>query len=100
VFKLKTAIAITPGQFTFISIALSILILIFGQLESANEYRLKAEKFSDCALEIGELYNKLRFIKTSNNTVDEINTLSYEMSVEYDRLHKKYENAALVACAS
>jgi hypothetical protein len=96
VFKLKTAIAITPDQFTFISTGLSILILIFGQLESANEYRLKAEKFHDCALEIGELYNKLRFIKTSNNTVDEINKLSYELSVEYDRLLKKHENHSRV----
>jgi hypothetical protein len=91
-FKLGTTISISPEQFTFISTGLSILILVFSQLESANDYRLRAEKYHDCALEIGELYNKLRFIKTSKHTLDEVNKLSYELSKEYDLVLKKYEN--------
>jgi hypothetical protein len=91
-FKFKTAIEINAEQFTFISTGLSILILIFSQLESANEYRLRAEKYHDCALEIGELYNHLRFIKTSDKALEEINQLSFELSNNYGQVLKKYEN--------
>lgn len=95
-FKLQTSIEISADQFAFISTGLSILILIFSQLESANEYRLRAEKYHDCALEIAELYNKLRYIKTSDKSQDEINKFAYDLSIEYSQVLKKYENHKLI----
>lgn len=91
-FNVKTSKIITSQQFAFISTGLSILILVFSQLEGSNEYRLRAEKFHDCALEIGELYNKLRYLKTSDENITEINKLSKDLSIEYANVLKKYEN--------
>lgn len=92
VFNVETSKIITSQQFAFISTGLSILILVFSQLEGSNEYRLRAEKFHDCALEIGELYNKLRYLKTSDKNITEINKLSKDLSIEYANVLKKYEN--------
>ncbi|MCF3110916.1 SLATT domain-containing protein [Niabella sp. CC-SYL272] len=92
VFKIETKVVITPDQLAFISTGLSILILVFSQLEGANDYRLRAEKHHDCALEIGDLYNKLRSLKTSSKTAEEVNKLSEQLSEEYSIVLKKYEN--------
>ncbi len=92
VFRLKLSLQISNDELAFASTGLSILILVFSQLESANEYRLKAEKYHDCALEISELYNKLRYIKTSNLSSEEINRQAYDLSVDYSIALKKYEN--------
>ena len=92
VYNIKTTQLISPQQFAFISTGLSILILVFSQLEGSNEYRLRAEKFHECALEISELYNKLRYLKTSNKNTEEINKSAEELSIEYANILKKYEN--------
>lgn len=92
VFKVETEFVISSEQFAFISTGLSILILVFSQLENSNNYRLRANQFHNCALEVSELYNKLRYLKTSTITADEINKLSQELSIEYSNVLKKYEN--------
>ncbi|MBA5791557.1 SLATT domain-containing protein [Flavobacterium sp. xlx-214] len=92
VFKLNNDQLIPSNQLGFITTGLSILILVFSQLESANDYALKADKFHNCALEIGELYNKLRYLKTNFKNEQEINSLAEELSIEYGNVLKKYEN--------
>lgn len=92
VFKLNNDQIVSSNQLGFITTGLSILILVFSQLESANDYALKADKFHNCVLEIGELYNKLRYLKTNLKSEEEINSLAQELSVEYGNVLKKYEN--------
>lgn len=92
VFKLNNDQLVSSDQLGFITTGLSILILVFSQLESANDYALKADKFHNCALEIGELYNKLRYLKTNLKNEEEINSLAQELSIEYGNVLKKYEN--------
>lgn len=92
VIEIKTAIVITANEYAFISISLSVIILVFSQLESANDYRLKAEKYHDCALKVSELYNKLRYLKTSGRTKDEINQEAVGLANEYSILLRQYEN--------
>ena len=92
VFEIGPELLISTKYFALISTSLSILILVFSQLEGSNDYRLRAEKFHDCALEISELYNKLRYLKTSSMEQDEINKLSEDLSIEYSNVLKKYEN--------
>lgn len=92
VFEIGPESLISTKQFALISTSLSILILVFSQLEGSNDYRLRAEKFHDCALEISELYNKLRYLKTSSMKQNEINKLSEALSIEYSNVLKKYEN--------
>ncbi len=75
----------------FWTTALSIIILIYSQFENAKNYSIKAEKFHQCGLEIGELYNKLRMTKTFesiNRPEDEIQRISEQ----YDVVLRKYEN--------
>ncbi|WPR70613.1 SLATT domain-containing protein [Flavobacterium sp. NG2] len=92
VFNLNNAQIINNEQLGFISTGLSILILVFSQLEAANDYALKSDKFHNCALEISDLYNKLRYLKTNIINEDEINKLAMDLSIEYGNILKKYEN--------
>ena len=91
-FENGNKLLFTSNYLPIISISISILILIFSQLEGSNNYRLRAEKFHDCALEIGNLYNKLRCLKTSNLEKEYINKQSENLSFEYNDILKKYEN--------
>ncbi|WP_159517257.1 SLATT domain-containing protein [Sunxiuqinia indica] len=75
----------------FVTAALSILILIYSQFENANKYSLKADRFHQCGLEIGELYNDLRMAKTFSNISDR-ETEIRRISEKYDAVLKKYEN--------
>jgi len=92
IFKLNNNEIVTNEQLGFISTGLSILILVFSQLEGANDYALKADRFHNCALEISDLYNKLRYLKTNLKSDEEINKLAQELSIEYGNVLKKYEN--------
>jgi hypothetical protein len=92
IFEISNELMFTTKYLPLISISISILILIFSQLEGSNDYRLRAEKFHDCALEIGNLYNKLRCLKTSSLEKDYINKQSEDLSIEYNDILKKYEN--------
>lgn len=82
---------ITANDVAFASTAFSILILLYSQLESAEDHGVKAEKYHSCALEIGELYNKLRLSK-SHETDEEKRTRIREISNEYDLVLRQYEN--------
>lgn len=73
----------------FISTAFSILILLFSQLEGSENFLLKSEKYHNCSLDIAELYNRARFIKSYSNSKQ------YDLqkiSNEYETILKKYEN--------
>lgn len=82
---------VTANDVAFASTAFSVLILLYSQLESAEDHGVKAEKFHSCALEIGELYNKLRLSK-SHETEEEKRVRIREISNEYDLVLRKYEN--------
>lgn len=92
VFNIGPESLFSTNHSALISTSISILILVFSQLEGSNDYGLRAERYHDCALEISELYNKLRYFKTSSMNQDEINTLSKELSIEYSNVLKNYEN--------
>ena len=92
IFEISNELLFTTKYLPLISISISILILIFSQLEGSNDYRLRAEKFHDCALEIGDLYNKLRCLKTSSKDEEYINKQSEDLSIKYCDILKKYEN--------
>ncbi len=82
---------ITANQIGIITTALSILILIYSLFENAKNHSLKAEKFHQCGLEIAELYNELRMVKTYNLNAN-INSQVQAISEKYDVLLRKYEN--------
>ncbi|SFC93597.1 hypothetical protein SAMN04487907_1173 [Zunongwangia mangrovi] len=81
------------NELGFWTAALSILILLYSQFETAKNYSIRGEKFHQCSLEIAELYNQLRMIKTSKliNREQEEKSIS-EISKKYDIILKQHEN--------
>lgn len=75
---------------------LSILALVFGQIESAKDFNVKARDFHACALELSELYSELRIFKTLNPEAAEDEKIAFakEASSRYQRILEKYDNHA------
>ncbi|MNK88867.1 hypothetical protein D3C87_1088510 [compost metagenome] len=68
------------------------MILLFSQLESAENFVLKAHRYHDCALDIAELYNELRYTKTYENENPGKKDILQGISDRYDKILKRYEN--------
>ena len=93
VYNVPFLIKLSENELGFWTAALSILILLYSQFESAQNYSLKGEKFHQCSLDIAELYNQLRMVKTStllNKSHEEISIS--EISKKYDAILKQHEN--------
>lgn len=73
---------------------LSILLLVFSQIENSKNNQLRAKEFHSCGLKLSKLYNKLRTFKTLNlNTSDkEKKIFAHEIAEEYENILEKYEN--------
>ncbi|MBL6445681.1 SLATT domain-containing protein [Fulvivirga sp. 29W222] len=84
---------LSDNELGFWTTALSILILIYSQFESSKNYSIKGEKFHQCSLEIAELYNQLRIVKTSSfmDKENEENRVA-EISKQYDAILRQHEN--------
>lgn len=85
-------ITLTDNQVNFSSVSLSVLILLFSQLESAESFVLKSDRYHNCALDIAELYNDLRYNKTYENTNPDKRMILHGISEKYDKILKRYEN--------
>lgn len=84
--------SLNDSQVNFASMAFSVLVLLFSQLESSENFILKSDRFHNCALDIAELYNKLRYIKTYQNNNPDKHTILKEISADYDKILKRNEN--------
>jgi hypothetical protein len=76
---------LSPELIGFFTTALSILLLVFTQIESSNEYKLNAHFYHSCALKISNLYNDLRIIKEIENKYERDKKV-----IEITELYKKY----------
>lgn len=74
---------------TFISISLSILILVFSQFAYAKNYSVHARNYHECGLEISKLYNKLRILKVkSEHSIEDVDLIKNE----YEKVLDRYDN--------
>lgn len=73
---------------------LSILLLVFGQIENAKEYSSKAKEYHNCGLELSSLYNELRIFKTlkENPSLEEKLKFAQKIANDYQRILEKHEN--------
>lgn len=78
---------------TFISVSLSILILVFSQFAYAKNYSVRARNYHECALEISKLYNKLRLMKTDPK-IDPCHKIINikQIKDEYEKVLDRYDN--------
>lgn len=74
--------------------ALSILLLVISQYESSQDYKMRAMKFHECALELSVIYNEIRIFKTikGDDNPEECHTFCLDMSTKYQNTLSKYEN--------
>lgn len=89
---------------TFIAIALSILILVYSQMELAMDYSVKSKDYHTCALELSDLYNRLRILKHKcklvktgdGKEVEDLTEADFKeletINNEYEQILKKYDN--------
>lgn len=56
---------VDPNFLAFGSTAISILVLLFSQIEVANDYKVRAIQHHNCALKIGELHRRIGTFETS-----------------------------------
>lgn len=68
--------------------------MVLSQYESNQDYKLRAVKFHECALEISDLYNQLRIFKTLGPpaTDEEIRAFCSDITKRYEAILCKYEN--------
>lgn len=93
VFDLKFwMFSLTDNQVNFISMAFSVLILLFSQLESSENFNLKSNRYHSCALDISELYDKLRYVKTYESNNPNKKDILNSISIDYDKILKRNEN--------
>lgn len=94
VYQVSNDTLLSENILAFGSTSLSIMLLLFSQLEAAQDYKTKAKSYHECALELAELYNKLRIFKTLEADVDNatIRTFTVDLSNEYQQVLGKYDN--------
>lgn len=85
---------IDDNLLAYLITSLSILALVFGQIESSKDYTLKAKEFHNCGLELSEIYNKLRIFKTleENPSQERRSQFTEEISNSYQKVLEKYDN--------
>lgn len=73
---------------------LSILLLVFGQIENAKDYNSKAIEYHNCGLELSNLYNELRIFKTleENQSISNKKEFAKKTSDNYQRILEKHQN--------
>ncbi|MFP9116642.1 SLATT domain-containing protein [Flavobacterium sp. RNTU_13] len=74
--------------------SLSIVALVFGQIENSKDYSLKARDFHNCGLELSEIYNELRIFKTleDDSSIEKKRQMALDISHKYQRVLEKYDN--------
>ena len=78
----------------FISSALSIIILVVSQLEASQSYGLRAHTYHQSGLQIAELYNELRALKTrfATDKNEEFIRKVEDIARRYEDILKRSEN--------
>jgi len=84
---------IDTNLLAFGSTAISILLLAFSQMEAAQDYKVKAHFFHDCALALSPIHNEVRIFQTlQNSTHEEIISFCKKISTQYQNVLDQYPN--------
>lgn len=78
----------------FLSVSMSIIILVIGQLETAQDFSVRSHKYHRSGLEVSKLYKKLRALKTryKDRTDETFLTEVEKLSDSYDDILHRSEN--------
>lgn len=93
VYQIKGTALFDQNILAFGSTTLSILLLVFTQMEAAQDFKLRAHAFHKCSLEISSLHDELRLFKTLRNST-ELERIAFceKISKQYQEILKAYPN--------
>jgi len=74
----------------FISMVLSIFILILSLLEASKNYQIKSERLHNCAKDIANVYNELRKVMHTNMPDEDKSNRLNDITMRYDSIIQKY----------
>jgi hypothetical protein len=77
------------NMINFISVSLSIILLVFVTIENSAEYNLKGDKFHNCSKELGRIFNDLHSLMAKNEADQ---TKYEEISKRYSDVLDRYDN--------
>jgi hypothetical protein len=69
---------------------ISIIALVWGMHETAEQFELKAHKFHECTLAIGRAYNRLRQAKQLSDTEKQV--VFSQITAEYEEILAGHDN--------
>lgn len=94
VYKIYAPDVINGNVTAYAITCLSILVLVFGQIENAKEFSMKAKEYHNCGLALSKLYNELRVFKIlkDNSSLDDKKKFAEELSDKYQRILERHEN--------
>lgn len=77
------------NMINFISVSLSIILLVFVTIENSAEYNLKGDNFHNCSKELGRIFNDLHSLMDKNETDQ---TKYEEIGKRYSEVLDRYDN--------
>ena len=84
---------VSSNFIAFGTTTLSILILVFSQMEYAQDYKTRALQFHDCALKISSLYDQIRIKKTLIELSEKKKAkICNNLSGKYESILENYPN--------
>lgn len=78
---------ITENILTFISVSLSVLIIIFSLLVASEKIDVKAELMHNCARDVLDLYSELKFSKNSDGEIETYRERYHSIINRYQHNH-------------
>jgi len=97
VYNLYSSDLLDQNLIAYLITSLSIILLVFTQVEHSNSYDLRSKNFHDCALELSRIYNELRIFKTLKGKVtdSEKEEFATKLSEKYEDILSQSENHLL-----
>lgn len=93
VYQISGSAILDEKVIAFGSTTLSILLLVFSQHEANQDYKLRAQKFLECALKISELHDEIRLFQTlKTSTSDEKVKFCESLGKRYQKILSEYDN--------
>lgn len=93
VYQISGNVILDAKIIAFSSTTLAILLLVFTQLEAAQDYKIRALGFHKCALEIAELHDRIRLFKTLKKPTEEEKVKFCEdIDAKYHSILRNYPN--------
>ncbi len=94
VYSIYNSNVLNENTLAYSVTCLSIILLVFSQLENAKNMSKQAKDFHNCALELSQLYNKLRIFKTLKSEQTENDKINFaeKIASQYEQILQKHEN--------